>query len=151
MQVNNRSVNTLCQNIIAYLKELKLSNSAKEMNFIPQDLDRFDYHATVFSGLLDKIQSETHLDTPHSNKHAYDIAVPDYAKQVDNPNLQSICDFWITIINELVNCQSKTYGSGLLEFDYNRAKALVQAVHDEIASLRSFGPVDMPEFHTQSK
>lgn len=151
MQVSNRSIKKVCDVILTYMKEMTLSNSAANLNFIEQDLNRFDVYAEQVASDLDAIHSVTHLDNPHSNKYSFDVQVPDYSQKVKNPHLQSLIDHYTTIINELCNCQSKSFGSGILKFDYDRALANLDALKLEITNLRSFGPVDAPEWHTQNK
>jgi len=151
MQVNNRSIKKVCDVILTYAKEMVLSNSAANLNFIEQDLDRFDVYAIQVAADLENIHNITFLDNPHSNKFLFEITVPDYSNKVKNPHLQSLIDHYTTIINELCHCQSKSFGSGLQTFDYKRALENLGALKLEIAALRDFGPVDAPEWHTESK
>ena len=150
MQVYNRDIKNLYDFVKSYVNEIKKSNSVRDINVISHDLERFDLYCNDLDELLKKFSEETFRDTPHSNKNPVELA-PLAPTEIANPHLERFCDKFGVIVDEMINCQSAQYGSGLMPFDYNRLKSLVQSLKDDIALAGNTSQRDMPEFNNVNK
>jgi len=142
----NSDIANLVRRVDRTIAELQHSQSANVTFLTDKDRLRFDRKTQDINTQLDTVHNMGIPDVPESMPDEIVLREPPPELDITNDDLLSVIMQYYVLRDEMTNSQSSRLGGGLINFDYERAKALMVRI-ETIGSKFTLAvdPVDNPE------
>lgn len=145
-KTQNLHIAALCRMIRTYRKEVCYSASSNLALLKEADHKRWLSYLDDVDDTLDKFSAKPFLDLPESHgANEIDLGEAPAAEDRENQGVNMLCQYFIALEDEVVNCQSSRLSNGLVKHDYDRFKQVIAAMKLELADMAAKLPLDLPE------
>jgi len=144
--VYNDNVAGLAIRIDRFMVELIKSTSANVSEFVEPDTARLESYRSELVGYLDWVVAQPMMDYPETHPMGRTLSAPMTIPEITNPMVKDAIWLLERLRGELVNGESARRASGLIKFDENRARAVLERMKAFLEDyVANYTPVDMPE------
>lgn len=144
--VYNHDIYGIVRRVDRFRAELTHAVSAGVHHFRAADLERFKKYSEALTTYVDWVVAQPQLDLPESHPQPVQV---EPAPEMPNPENESIEDlvYMLDILRiELVNSQSARLPQGMISFDEDRMRAMIEKYNRMITDyIEVILPLDMPE------
>lgn len=127
-------------------------SSGMQTGMLPDAIARQRQYMILTRAQLTSINALPYADTPQSHPAKYRVDVSTMPSWFTNDNgtvvnmhTQEFAEWWAVLWNELLRCGSAGLSQSMHDFDYNRCMSILDDMEQQLATVETFAPVDLPE------
>jgi hypothetical protein len=144
--IYNMDICGACRRLNDFIYELFKSSSANVHDMNSFDQSRLRSYIAASRAYLDWVVAQPQLDLPETSPELHPLPPRPVVDVVENAAVDDCIRLLVTAREELSNSQSARYSSGLLPFDENRVRAVIDKLEALLETyISTTQPIDLPE------
>jgi hypothetical protein len=145
-QTCNTDIFSLVRRINRFIVEVLKSQSSGISQTMPFDVARVKSYTASLRSFIAWIVAQPLLDLPETGPQWINLPKSPEIPNMENESAYDICVLFELLRDELANSQSARLSTNMMQFDHNRAQALIQKIDNLVDQYIAIAePLDLPE------